>query len=296
MEHQLATLSTSFNYINIHMWRWLGTRQHVQTWVIFKDIKGRSHRGRNGDTCASWKDTFDMFGRFFFAQTQETSTVAICIYIYIYLYIYIYWHVICTHTDKVSTSLSCHHLSDSYQFRCSAFGYGSCTFNVTVVRQKDLTFSMPLKTKTKHTHMFPSRKKKRRNRKSPRRSQVTALLGGEIVFFFGFMPVFLRNLPRFKIRIMFAYSPTTRRSSNMQTTTAIYNYKPTQAIQRYRDLKKHTHNKQNKKKQRKKQTQLPTSDFSNFSWCFESLGKLLLHFALQLKIWKIIWGKDWFGG
>ena len=228
-----------------------------------------------------------MFGRFFFAQTQETSTVAICIYIYIGMsYV---------HTDKVSTSLSCHHLSDSYQFRCSAFGYGSCTFNVTVVRQKDLTFSMPLKTKTK-TYAYVSLQEKEEAQSKESKEEPSDSFVGRGNCFFCFMPVFLRNLPRFKIRIMFTYSPTTRRSSNMQTTTTIYNYKPTEAIQRYRDLEKHTHNKQNKKKQRKKQTQLPTSDFSNFSWCFESLGTLLLYFALQLKIWKIIRGKDWFGG
>lgn len=181
MEHQLATLSTSFNYINIHMWRWLGSRQHVQTWVIFKDIKGRSHRGRNGDTCASWKDTFDMFGRLFFCPDPRNKHCS-------YMYIYIYWHVICTHTDKVSTSLSCHHLSDSYQFRCSAFGYGSCTFNVTVVRQKDLTFSMHA-PKNKNIHIcFTPGKRRGAIKRVQGGAKWQLCWAGKLFFFFSFMP------------------------------------------------------------------------------------------------------------
>lgn len=132
-----------------------------------------AHRGKTHSTCSEG---------FFFAQTQETSTVAICIYIYIY------WHVICTHTDKVSTSLSCHHLSDSYQFRCSAFGYGSCTFNVTVVRQKDLTFSMHA-PKNKNIHIcFTPGKRRGAIKRVQGGAKWQLCWAGKLFFFFSFMP------------------------------------------------------------------------------------------------------------
>ena len=102
---------------------------------------------------------------------------------------------------------------------------------------------------------------------------MTAVLGGEIVFF-------LVSCPRCKIRIMFIYSPTTKRSSNMQTTTTIYNYKPTKPYSDTGITKTNAQQaeQKNNREKNKRSCQLLTSG------CFESLGKLLLYFALQLKI------------